>query len=73
MSFVPCLPAVASAVLLTLPRAMRTALELGLSRDAALVLWQVWAGRLWLWRFRMLPGHGHPRPPWIRGLGQDQR
>jgi len=68
MLFVPCLPSIASAVLLTLPRVVRIAAELGLGREAATVLWQVWAGRLWLRYRRSLPGPLRPR-----GLGRAQR
>jgi hypothetical protein len=41
MLIFPCLCSIASAALLTVPRAVRTAAELGLDREGALMAWQV--------------------------------
>jgi hypothetical protein len=54
MLTIPCLCSAASAVLLTLPRVVRIALELGLNREAAIMVWQVCVGGLWPRRFGLL-------------------
>jgi hypothetical protein len=42
----PCLYTVASAVLLTLPRVIGTAVECGFNKEAASSMWHIWTGVL---------------------------
>jgi hypothetical protein len=67
MLTIACLSTLGSAALLTLPRVVGTAVELGLTRDAAVAAWQFWAGRLWMQPARLPASFGARRGTWARG------
>jgi hypothetical protein len=52
-----------SAAFLTLPRVVRIALELGLNREAAVMVWRLWAGKLRLHASSLPSGAGRVDAP----------